>query len=213
MNIITWARRNASRLQSLTPFQEHPHRLRECPVLLAQDPRGEAPRRVAGLHRDRPLKQDGAGVIPLANQVDRAAAHPHPGAEHRPVDAQPVHALASEQRQERRMDIEDPTVKFSHDRGREFQKPPGHGDDVDATLPEQAPERRPVGPRGRECARLERHRLDTGAPRPGERAHPGPVAHDKRDADSPARGAASGKRVQKRLEIAPSPRREHRDSP
>ena len=74
--------------------------------------------RVAGLHGTPGLEQDFALVIFLIHQMDGDARFGFFAGHHRLVDAHPVHSLAAESGQQRRMDVHDATGKSPDQRNR-----------------------------------------------------------------------------------------------
>jgi len=86
-------------------FGEQLDRLGKREALLLEDPRGQRVRRVVVLHGTGPLHDDRATVVLVRAEVHRASADLAAGGQHRFVHVMAPHALASEARQQRRVDI------------------------------------------------------------------------------------------------------------
>src|SRR3972149_4476680 len=89
------------------------------PAFLDLDPRREAFERVALEHRHRGLRHDRTAIRSIVHEMYCTPAHGDAGVEHRLVHPLPVHPLAAEGRQQRRVCIQDTVTVTGYERGRE----------------------------------------------------------------------------------------------
>ena len=98
-----------------SPLGKELQNLRINSVLHLQDAGSEGIRRIIIMDGDTFLQDDGPAVVPFIHKMDGDAAHLAAVIQNRFMDVMAVHALSSEQWQQRRMDIDDPVSKKRND--------------------------------------------------------------------------------------------------
>jgi len=100
------------------------------PAFLDLDPRRQAFGRVALEHRHRGLRHDRTTIRSIVHEMYCTPAHGDAGVEHRLVHPLPIHPLAAEGRQQRRVCIQDTVTVTGHERGREDAQEPCQAEQI-----------------------------------------------------------------------------------